>query len=368
VDFRKVALGLALLSSTSFAAVWERPSGAYTPSNHSANITEFQDDSAAHRAISSAKVDGNLNKAFEGLNDIESRTPPSVTSNAGLFLTNDGASALWAGISTSTIISATGGLYSGGDISATGRTVTADKFTGATVSASLVSASTLRATSVSASNISATNLAVGSISGVPLGFSHIQSFASNGTYSFTPSTTQYVRIRVWGPGGNGGNASGATSTCGGGGGGGGYSEDILSLTALSSNTITVASPGNTSNFISAGRTISATSGANGTGGTNNNTWYAGGNGGVGSGGSVNLSGQNGEGCAVNSSVGTYRGSFGGSAAGGGGFGATSQSGSFNVSYNGATGVGPGGGGAGAFRQNTDATGGSGANGGVEVMY
>ncbi|MBR0721766.1 hypothetical protein [Bradyrhizobium manausense] len=136
MDFRKVALGLALLSSTSFAAVWERPSGAYTPSNHSANITEFQDDSAAHRAISSAKVDGNLNKAFEGLNDIESRTPPSVTGNAGLFLTNDGAQAYWAevtptsvGLQAPSIFSVAGSpVTSSGTISITLNTQTSNTF------------------------------------------------------------------------------------------------------------------------------------------------------------------------------------------------------------------------------------------------
>lgn len=116
----------ALLASLPFllwmaaanAATWERPAGGYTPTNHSANITKYQTDSGLGVAISSAKVDGDLNKAFQGLNDIEARTPPSVSGNSGKFLTNNGSAASW-GFVTSSGISSTG-ADSGANLTADG--------------------------------------------------------------------------------------------------------------------------------------------------------------------------------------------------------------------------------------------------------
>lgn len=98
----KLKLAICLLLPLNlWAATWERPAGAYTPTNHSVNITKYQTDSANHIAISSAKVDGDINKAFQGLNDLESRTPPSVTGNSNKFLTNNGSSTSWGLVSTS---------------------------------------------------------------------------------------------------------------------------------------------------------------------------------------------------------------------------------------------------------------------------
>lgn len=96
-----------LFIGTAHAAPWERPAGSYTPTNHSVNITKYQTDSANHIAISSAKLDGDMNKAFQGLNDLDSRTPPSVTGNAGKFLTNDGTAASW-GLVSNTSMSSSG--------------------------------------------------------------------------------------------------------------------------------------------------------------------------------------------------------------------------------------------------------------------
>lgn len=76
-----------------------RPAGGYTPSNPITNTTKYQDDSAATSprvAISSVKVDGDLNKAFDVLTDhdnaiadhetridsLEAATPGTVTSVA----------------------------------------------------------------------------------------------------------------------------------------------------------------------------------------------------------------------------------------------------------------------------------------------
>lgn len=87
------------------AAVWPRPAGGYTPTNHSDNITKYQIDSANHVAISSVKLDGDFNKAFQGLNDLESRTAPSVTGHANTVLYTDGSSSMWGLVSTSLITS-----------------------------------------------------------------------------------------------------------------------------------------------------------------------------------------------------------------------------------------------------------------------
>lgn len=46
-----------------------RPAGGYTPSNPITNSTKYQDDSAGNIAISSAKVDGDINKAFDVLTE-----------------------------------------------------------------------------------------------------------------------------------------------------------------------------------------------------------------------------------------------------------------------------------------------------------
>lgn len=95
---KKLILILSLVAGMGHAATWERPSGGYTPTNHSINTTKYQTDRANNVAISSVKVDGDLNKAFQGLNDIENRTPPSVVGQSGKFLTNNGAVSSWGAL------------------------------------------------------------------------------------------------------------------------------------------------------------------------------------------------------------------------------------------------------------------------------
>lgn len=97
------ALGFIICLNAANAATWERPAGAYTPTNHSVNTTKYQTDSANHVAISSAKLDGDMNKAFQGLNDIDARTAPSVVGQSGKFLTNNGANSSWGLVSPSSI-------------------------------------------------------------------------------------------------------------------------------------------------------------------------------------------------------------------------------------------------------------------------
>ncbi|MDP3078686.1 phage tail protein [Bradyrhizobium sp.] len=102
---KRLVLFFLALASFSYAAACDRPAGAYSPTNHSANVTKYQTDSANHVAISSAKVDGDFNKAFQCVNDIEVRTPPSVIGNTGEFLTNNGTSATWAFVTAAGISS-----------------------------------------------------------------------------------------------------------------------------------------------------------------------------------------------------------------------------------------------------------------------
>jgi len=98
-----IASILALIAGVANAATWERPAGAYTPTNHSVNTTKYQTDRSNGVAISSAKVDGDVNKAFEGLNSLEGRVAPNVVGQGGKFLTNNGSTSSWGLISTTSI-------------------------------------------------------------------------------------------------------------------------------------------------------------------------------------------------------------------------------------------------------------------------
>ncbi|RWE44233.1 hypothetical protein [Mesorhizobium sp.] len=97
------ALGFITCLNAANAATWERPAGAYTPTNHSVNTTKYQTDRANGVAISSVKVDGDINKAFQGLNDIDARVAPSVVGQSGKYLTNDGANSSWGLVSSTSI-------------------------------------------------------------------------------------------------------------------------------------------------------------------------------------------------------------------------------------------------------------------------
>ncbi len=169
-------------------------------------------------------------------------------------------------------------------------------------------------------------------------FNNVQAFTSNGTWIKPPNVNR-VYVKVWGCGGQG---YGYTSSNAFGGGGGGYSEGWIAV--FGDVTVTVA-PGNSQGISSfAGNTIiQATCGSGG---------VYGGGGGVGLGGSINLSG------AGSGLGGSYVGGSGGGSpfggAGGGGTGAGSAG----------SGCIPGGGGGGS----TGGIIGSGATGLVIVYY
>jgi hypothetical protein len=89
----------------------------------------------------------------------------------------------------------------------------------------------------------------------------LQVFDSDGTFN-VPSGVTKVKVRISGPGGNGGAASnGSGQIQGGGGSGGGYGEGYFTVTPGDSIAVTVGvTSGQTSSF---GSLISATSGSNG---------------------------------------------------------------------------------------------------------
>ena len=92
---------------------YSRPAGAYDSTSVIINKDKYQDDSGAlpKIAISSSKVDGDLNYLIDSVNtlddDINSIVAaglPSQTSNADKFIHTDGAAASWAKVDTINII------------------------------------------------------------------------------------------------------------------------------------------------------------------------------------------------------------------------------------------------------------------------
>lgn len=90
-------------------ATYERPTGAYTPSEFSANATKYQDDETAvpKVAISAAKVDGDFNKAFDALNELDAAVgaidAPDPTGQSGKFAKSNGTTASYESITNSDI-------------------------------------------------------------------------------------------------------------------------------------------------------------------------------------------------------------------------------------------------------------------------
>ncbi len=167
-----------------------------------------------------------------------------------------------------------------------------------------------------------------------------------------PTGVTKVYVKVWGAGGSGG--AGNTSQAGGeGGGGGGYAEGIINVSG--NVTVTVGTTAGATSSFAGDTTIQATGGAS--------SGASGGAGGVGSGGTLNLTG----GSGGPSGTGDYtdNGGDGGSAPMGGGGGGGSNS----TNYSGAAGAVPGGGGGGGCGgSGSSSSGGSFAAGLVIVYY
>lgn len=128
----------------------------------------------------------------------------------------------------------------------------------------------------------------------------ISSLLAQGTSAFTtgtaqtytaPANTQWVKVTVVGPGGNGGAATGQRAT---GGGGGGVAIKWLAMTAAQTLVYTVGTASGTASTVASGTltitTITANSGANGAGTAYANSITAGGAGGTATNGDVNITG------------------------------------------------------------------------------
>lgn len=127
----------------------------------------------------------------------------------------------------------------------------------------------------------------------PGGFSNMQVFTSNGTFTVPAGVTK-VKVTVVGGGGNSGSATygspSAPSSSGGGGGGGAAIEIISGLIPGGTVSVTVGGAGGTSSF---GAYCSATGGG-ASPNTGGGVQGAGGVGGTGSGGDINFTGSRGQ--------------------------------------------------------------------------
>jgi hypothetical protein len=170
-----------LIGVSAHAATYERPAGAYTPTNHSVNTTKYQIDSANQTPISSVKVDGDINKAFQGLNELDARTPPSVLGNAGKVLSNNGTSTTWVTLSSDTLISGSTRVTANaaGTISLTAGGVTAYFNSGGLIAAG-ISGSAISGTSVYGSIVRAEQVSSTYLSGTlaALSAAHIPSLTA----------------------------------------------------------------------------------------------------------------------------------------------------------------------------------------------
>ena len=120
-------------------------------------------------------------------------------------------------------------------------------------------------------------------------------FTTGAAQTYTaPANTQWVKVTVVGPGGNGGASATGRAT---GGGGGGVAIKWLSITAGQTLTYTVGTASGTASAVSSGTltitTITANSGTNGASTTYAASITAGGAGGTATNGDVNITGEQG---------------------------------------------------------------------------
>jgi hypothetical protein len=151
------------------------------------------------------------------------------------------------------------------------------------------------------------------------GFKSMQVFSTAGSFTYTkPAGINLIKVYITG-GGGGGGKGGASETSGGGGAAGGTAIEVIDATSITTVAVTIGAGGaseNAGSTSSFGSYCSATGGEQGlnAGGLAGDT-----QGGVGSGGNINLYGQAGGGGADDASAKT--GGLGGSSFwGGGGYG------------------------------------------------
>ena len=203
------------------------------------------------------------------------------------------------------------------------------------------------------------------------GLQSIQVFTSSGTWT-KPSGISKVLVYVIGGGGGGGGSSGSSNVneAGAGGGGGGCAVELIDVSSISSETVTIGaggaggagdSDGTTGGTSSFGSHCSATGGVGGHKGQSTNNFVEGEPGGAGSGGTYNMTGgPSGPGLGTGSGQGARSGGAGGNSFFGGGARATGvddwASNGIDATAN------TGGGGSGALGESGDRTGGVGGSG------
>jgi hypothetical protein len=231
-----------------------------------------------------------------------------------------------------------------------------------------------KATLTAGSGISVTNGsgAITIASTAAGGFSDMQVFTSPGTWT-NPGTITKVKVTVVGGGGNGGTSAARPNNqnqtrYSGGGGGGGTAIEVIPFPSGTNVAVTVGGAGGTSSF---GAYCSATGGAAGETSSIPVPTSAGGDGGSGSGGTVNLVGADGSPAITPAQYGMGQG--GPSSIGGGGKGALIQNDPGIPQPNPPGGNSYGGGGAGAAWSGSPGKapggpGGAGAPGVVIVEY
>ena len=146
-----------------------------------------------------------------------------------------------------------------------------------------------------------TNLSWGNVSSTA-GFRSMQVWTSNGTWN-KPSGVKSIKVQVVGAGGGG---SGYCESAGAGG----MSERVIDVTNVSSVSVTVGNPGGGTNYSGCGGNGGSSSfgsycSASGGYGANCRQQHAGGIGGNGSGGTLNVYGGGGNGHGSNHSYGNY---------------------------------------------------------------
>ncbi|MCU0700485.1 MAG: hypothetical protein MUC96_28580 [Myxococcaceae bacterium] len=104
-------------------------------------------------------------------------------------------------------------------------------------------ATALVAKSVQGGEVDASSLKVNGVAVVP-GFSTVRGLSASGTVTLPAGVTR-VYVKAWGAGGAGGTTwqANGTITPGGGGGAGGYAEDVLTVPAGATLTVTVGAAG-----------------------------------------------------------------------------------------------------------------------------